>query len=99
MKSQKSKGGLPETYSLLSCVQKNVIVETVKQAEDSKDIVVRLFECMNKQTEVTLEVGFDFKTVYLTNLLEQEEKELITDGNQIILNVKPFEIITLLLKK
>jgi alpha-mannosidase len=97
--SKKVESGLPETYSLLSCEQKNIIVETVKKSEDGNATVVRLFECMNKQTEITLELGFEFSSVYLSNLLEKEEKELPFDGNKVTFTVKPFEIVTLLFKK
>ena len=99
VKACKGEKGLPEEYSLLSCENKNVIVETIKQTEDGEDIVVRLFETTNKQTEVTLNVGFDFSTVCFADLLERREKEVPFEGRQVKLIVKPFEIVTLVFKK
>lgn len=87
-----ANGNLPESYSLITCDVKNFIVETVKQAEDLKGIVVRGYECNNKQTIVTLQLGFPVKKVYACNLMEEKEKELsVTDG-RITFTVKPFEI-------
>lgn len=38
------EGALPSRYSLVSCDKENIIIETAKQAEDSEDIVVRMYE-------------------------------------------------------
>ncbi len=94
-KVQKQNGTLPESFSLISMNRENVIMETLKKAEKSDAIVARFYEAYNERTEVTLTAGFDFKNVYLCDLLENEEKRLESDGRTVTVSVKPFEIVTL----
>ena len=94
-KVQKQNGTLPERFSLLSVNRENILMETLKKAEQGEAVVARLYEAYNQRTEVTLTAGFDFKNVFLCDLLENEEKLLINDGRTVTLTVKPFEIVTL----
>jgi alpha-mannosidase len=73
----------------------NVVIETVKQAEDGEGIIVRLYECMRKRGPVTLAAGFDLARVWITDLLEEKRTELSPQGNQVEIYLKPYEIITL----
>ena len=98
-KLQKQSGTLPESYSLLSLDCDNVIAETVKEAEDSDAVIVRLYEAYNQRVCTTLTTGFDFKRVTLCDLLENEVEELPTDGRAIALTVRPFEIVTLKIER
>ena len=98
-KLQKQSGTLPESYSLLSLDCDNVIAETVKEAEDSDAVIVRLYEAYNQRVRTTLTTGFDFKRVTLCDLLENEVEELPTDGRAIALTVRPFEIVTLKIER
>ncbi len=97
-KVKKQKGSLPESYSFISSDCDNVIIETVKKAEDADGIIVRLYECFNKRTDVKIKTGFGFSSVSVCDMLENEERPVRTKGNTIPLTVKPFEIITLKIK-
>ena len=77
---------------MVSCNAKNFVVETIKQAENSEEIIVRGYECNNKRTLVTLQFGFPVKKAYACNLLEEKETELPVENNQVSFVVKPFEI-------
>ena len=89
---------LPETFSVAYTDKKNVLVETVKEAEDSDATVLRLYECKNMRSKTELTLGFPAKSCYLCDMLENEEKELpIVDG-KVKLDIRGFEIITLKLK-
>ncbi len=92
-------GSLPASYSMLSCNCDNVIVETVKESEDGENLIVRLYETKNMRSAVELAFGFDVKGVALCNLMEENEQPLSMNGNVLALTVKPFEIITLKIKK
>lgn len=48
----------------------------MKNAEDGDGVIVRLYECCNSRANVNLTLGFDFDDVYLTDLLENEERKL-----------------------
>jgi alpha-mannosidase len=46
-----------------------------------------------------LQVGVDLDSAWTTNLLEENEAELPVEENQVIVDLKPFQIVTLRLKK
>jgi len=90
-------GSLPETFSLVSCDRDNVIVETVKQAEDSQDVIIRLYEAHGRRDRATVTFGLPVAAVTLCDLMEQD----LPNGNleirdrTITVPVRGFEIITL----
>ena len=91
-------GCLPDTFSLVSCDAPNVIIETVKKAEDGDDMIVRLYEAWDSRGPVTLTVSGDFKGVRLCNLMEEDMedmKELEFRNNRVTMPIKNFEIVTL----
>lgn len=88
-------GTLPRTASWISVDDPNVVVEVVKQAEDSEDMIVRLYQSLNQRSQVKLMTGFDVKRAAVCTMLEQEETELAVEKNQMTLSLKPFEIVTL----
>ncbi len=96
---QQQSGTLPDSFSLLTADCDNVLIETVKKAEDSDAVIVRLYEAYNKRCTVTLTAGFDIQKASICDLLENETETLSANGNKITLPVKPFEIITLKLER
>lgn len=67
-----SARGAAETTSLLSLNQPNIIVESVKLAEDgSDDIIVRLYESSRKETRTVLTTHLPVAQVLQTTMLEQ----------------------------
>ena len=99
MTAKKTNGGgiLPDTYSLISCDCKNIIMETVKEAEDGKGIVVRLHDTWNKKSNPTLRFGFEVKKISLCDMMERPIRE-ISQNNLVTLPVGNFEIVTLLIE-
>lgn len=95
MEIGKQKGSLPDRFGLVSLSENNVILETVKQAEEGSGMVLRMYEAYNQRAQVHVTFGFDAKRVTLCDLMEQELEELPLQGNAVTLPVKPFEIITL----
>jgi alpha-mannosidase len=75
----------------------NIIVETVKFAEDKSGYIVRLYECLGKRTLADICVK-GMKSAVMTNLTEIEHFELKINKNNIQLNFKPFEIHTIKVK-
>ena len=88
-------GNLPNEYSFISCDKDNVVIDCVKQAEDDENLIVRLYESKRIRTNATINFGFDVKKVYITDMLENIEKELDVVDNLVTLPVGTFEIITL----
>ena len=92
------KGQMPSEYSLVSVDRENVIVEAIKEAEYSNETVVRLYDCKNVRTKTNVKFGFDISEAYIANLSEKKLKKLTVKNNTVNIEVKPFEIVTLIVK-
>lgn len=94
----KGKGTLASSYSLVTVDRDNVIVEAIKEAEYGDETVVRLYDCKNARTKTTVSFGFDITEAYIGNLSEKKLKKLSVKDNTVNIEVKPFEIVTLIVK-
>jgi alpha-mannosidase len=84
--------------SMISVSEPNVIIETVKRAEDGNGIIIRLYESQRKRGPVQVKFGFTLESAWETNLLEENESELNVESDSILLYLKPYQIITLRVK-
>ena len=75
-----------------------MVIETVKKAENSGDVVVRMFESKNMKTKANILLGADFKKAYLCDLLENEIKEIPISNHSLPVEISNFEIVTVKLK-
>jgi alpha-mannosidase len=74
----------------------NIILETVKLAEDgSNDIIVRLYESKRNHTHCTLSTSLSVSKVSQTDMMERFQGELSVKKNKIRLDFLPFEIKTI----
>ena len=89
----------PNLQSLISVSAPNVIIETVKRAEDGNGIIVRLYESQRKRGQVQVQLGFAVESAWETNLLEENESELSVEKDSIQLNLRPYQIMTLRIKE
>lgn len=85
-----------DSFSFMSQDNKNVILETIKRAEDGDGIIVRLYEVENKTTDVTVKTVLNIAEVVETNLMEEmvEDNVVAVNGNEFSFRIKPFEIKT-----
>lgn len=81
--------------SLISADRSNIVIETVKQAEDGQGVIVRFYESQRQRGTVTLSTSFDLAQVWQANLLEENQAVLEPSGNTVTLPVRPYEIVTL----
>jgi alpha-mannosidase len=96
--AQPHDGSLPASQSFLSLQGKNAVIETVKQAEDGKGIIVRMYSTAQARAQVVLGSGMKPRSVMETNLIEELERELPMQEDGIILELGPFEIKTIRLE-
>ena len=82
-------------YSFASVGHDNVIIETIKKAEDSTGTIIRMYESENAYTKTKLTVHTDFKKAYICNLLEETESEAVVTGTDIDVVLKPYEVVTI----
>jgi len=90
-----NNGTLADCYNMISCDKENVLIETIKKAEEDDSIIVRLYDTYNQKATVTLTTFFDYQEVYLCDMMENNLEKLTAENGKIKLPVKNFEIITL----
>jgi alpha-mannosidase len=67
----------------------------LKRAEEGRAVILRLYEPHGARGSATLRFAFDLGSAERTNLLEEPEERAEVRGNEVRLDVRPFEVITL----
>ena len=88
-------GSLPP---FIACEDRNIVIESVKKAEDSNDIIVRLYECHNSRGRAGLSSARSISSAVLCDLEENEIMDLEIQDGIVSFEFKPFEILTIKLK-
>lgn len=90
---------LPASQSFLKVSPENIVVSTLKKAEDGNGSIVRFYETEGKFVRAKLTGFKPFGKVILTNMLEYDEKDLAVNADGTVdVSVKPYEIITIRIK-
>jgi alpha-mannosidase len=94
----KPRKALPSIFTI---THKSIIIESIKRAEDSKHILVRLYESFGIERSVSFTCGFPVKEIIECDLLENDLHQIKVQRSKWSLKFRPFEIKTLkvLLKK
>ncbi len=94
---RRASGGAGSTAlaSLVAVDAPNVVIETVKQAEDGSGVIVRLYEDQRRRGKFTLTTSFPLARAYHCNLLEADGAEIQVLGGEIQLEIKPYQILNL----
>ena len=72
-----------------------VVLDTVKKAEDSSDLILRFYESHGAHQEATLTVDGKIEKAARVNLLEEDDAPVRAGARQIKLKLRPFEILSL----
>lgn len=92
-------GGAAEKKSFATCDDPNLVIDTIKKAEDSDGIIVRLYECHGARGTARVRVDLPYETAAFCNGLEEPAGKTARVRNQSIeVPYAPYKIITLLLK-
>ena len=96
----RSHKGAQAVEPLISVANGNVVIESVKLAEDeSGDLIVRLYEGLGGRTTATITANFEFQKAWLVDLLEDSltsQADLASNANgELQLELRPFKIGTL----
>ena len=82
------------TQSLASVDDPNLVLDTVKRAEDSDAIVLRLYEAHGARGTARLRLGLPFSGARLANGLEVDGDPLEVADGEIVLPYRPHELLT-----
>ena len=83
-----------EYGSMVSVDADNVVIDWVKKAEDSEDVIVRLYESHGARGPVTLSFGDAPKQVSECDLMEENDETVVAQGNTVSFDITPWEIRT-----
>ncbi len=89
---------LPEQMSFFSTGDPNVLISTVKKAEDSDGIILRLVDLEGKNKKVLINSFQKLNEAWLTNLIEEEAKKLNLTNGKLEFELGPHSIETLKFK-
>ncbi|HOE65839.1 MAG TPA: glycoside hydrolase family 38 C-terminal domain-containing protein [Candidatus Hydrogenedentes bacterium] len=90
-----SEGTLPPVGSFAEVDAEHVILETIKCAEDSDAIIVRLYEAYGQRGYVTLRFARAPKRMFECDLLEENDMPLDVKDNAVELYMTPYKICSL----
>ncbi|NEV01971.1 alpha-mannosidase [Bradyrhizobium uaiense] len=85
----------PLRQSFLTATPANVIIDTIKPAEDGEGWVVRLYESAGVRAAATLDFGVDISSAWISNTLEDRIAVVPTEARRCRLPLRPFQIATL----
>jgi alpha-mannosidase len=80
---------------IVTCNKRNIFIDSVKKAEDTDEIVLRLHEGHGDAVDATLVLGFKTKSATECDLMEQILKPLKLSKDKLQLKFRPFEIKTI----
>jgi alpha-mannosidase len=86
---------LPDYGGLLSTSMANVFIDSIKKAEDSDALIVRLHEALGERGPVEVTFGWPPREVWECDLMEENDVPLEVNDGEVPLYMKPFEIRTL----
>lgn len=74
------------------------IMESIKLSEDNSGVILRIYEIEDKESRISLKLPSKFN-VYETDIIEESKKLIAENIDSLSLDIKPFEIKTLMLSK
>lgn len=78
----------------VQCPDTDIVIESVKKAEDGNGVIVRAYECHNSRGIGSMWLAKKAKRAYLCDLLENPIQELEVENNTVQFEYTPFTILT-----
>ena len=88
-------GELPPSYSFFKASPSNIILVTVKKAEDREGLILRLYEAEGTPTQAQVEFFRSPKKVFELDLMENRQQALSCEKNSLALKFGKSEIKTI----
>jgi alpha-mannosidase len=89
------KGSLPENHSFMKLEPSNLVLTTVKKAEDSEAWVVQWYEARGEDSQAVLTLPRAPKKVVSSNFLEKEGTPVSFDNNRVSVPTKKNSAVTI----
>jgi alpha-mannosidase len=88
-------GAGPSEYGLVVVEGAELALGSLKRAEDGRGVILRLYEPHGARGSSTLRFSFHLRGAERVDLLEEQEGTVEVRGDEILLDVRPFEVLTL----
>jgi alpha-mannosidase len=88
--------GPAEPRSLASVDDPSLVLDTVKRAEGSDAVVLRLYEAHGARGTARLRLALPFSSARRANVLEDEGAALVVEGGEIVVPYRPHELVTVI---
>ena len=96
IEEKNSTGTLGKKISFAQVDKPNVLLLTLKRAENNDDIILRLLETDGQQSDATVTLPYlSIKKTYLTNIVEENTEEIASSEHEVTVPVKAFGIVTI----
>ncbi|MBM4162761.1 MAG: alpha-mannosidase, partial [Ignavibacteria bacterium] len=89
------KGALPEKNSFVQLQPSNLVLTSIKKAEDSDAWIIQWYDARGEESQAILTLPRPVKRALLSNFLEDEGKELTAEKNVVRVNTKKSSVVTL----
>ncbi len=89
------KGALPASKSFIQLEPSDLVITTVKQAEDNKAWIIQWYETKGENTEAVLTLPKNPKKVMMTNFLEEDGSVVSVKNNIVKIPVKKNSVQTI----
>ena len=90
--------GLPAEKSFFSLDEEDIIISTIKKAENDQSVVVRMFDLKGENRQVNLNYDFNFKNAVSISLIEENIQDIQSKKNQTNIKIGHHAIETVKLK-
>ncbi|HZC85182.1 MAG TPA: glycoside hydrolase family 38 C-terminal domain-containing protein, partial [Rubrobacter sp.] len=87
--------GAPSEYGFVVVEGVELALGSLKRAEDGRGVIVRLYEPHGARGPATLRFASGVGRAERLNLLEEPEGTVEVRGDEVLLDVRPFEVLTL----
>ena len=85
----------PRLESFFSVDNPAVVIDTVKKAEDSNDLILRLYESHGAHQSAHLKTALPLQKISRVDLLEDNAQPMRANASGVKLKLRPFEVLTL----
>jgi alpha-mannosidase len=81
--------------SVASVDDPNLVLDTIKRAEDSDALVLRLYEAHGARGIARVRLGLPFSQAVAANILEDDGEELAVEDGAIVVPYRPHQLVTI----
>ena len=101
VKAKPKINGLSESQSFAKVDKSNVIISTLKKTDDENNYIIRLYEVIGVDTDVTITFPFTIEKLWKTDMIEENGTEIQSNNNAFTIKIRhnAIETFKLQLKK